>query len=196
MSKAPPAKRNRFRRVLRAALLAVSAAGLFAGAASAVGATTADPVKELKPPFGLSWGETSDRLERLLEGAKAKIVDKRAIEGGKEAWDVEGLVQTGLKRTVFYFRKGELVGVELQYEREGWKDEDYDKFMGEVRRRLEQRYGTGQQIVRRTEPEGTAVQTIVGYQWNLNNTAIELIYFKAQAGENEFRTLSVHYKAF
>jgi hypothetical protein len=109
---------------------------------------------------------------------------------------VEGLVQTGLKLAVFYFRRSELTGVELQYQREDWQDADYDKFMGEVRRRLEQRYGPGQQIVRRTEPEGAAIQTIVGYQWNLNNTAIELIYFKAKAEENEFRTLSVHYKAF
>ena len=52
----------------------------------------------------------------------------------------------------------------------------------------------GRQIVRRTGPEGTVTQTLVGYQWNLNNTAIELFYFGAQDEANVFRTLSVHYK--
>ncbi len=68
----------------------------------------------------------------------------------------------------------ELCEVELQYQKEEWDEAKYDDFMGQVRRRIEQRYGLGQQIVRRTEPEGTVTQTVVGYQWNLNNTEIEL----------------------
>jgi hypothetical protein len=190
MSKAPPRKREACRPLTA---LAVAVGLLFAGA---MVAPAQEVTKELKPPFGLSWGESMDKLERLLAGAKARIVDRRIVAGDREAWEVEGLVQTGLRRTIFYFRRGEMIGVELQYEREGWKDPDYDKFMGEVRRRLEQRYGIGQQIVRRTEPEGSVTQTIVGYQWNLNNTAIELFYYVAKDAENEFRTLSVHYKAF
>jgi len=152
-------------------------------------------IKEIKPPFGLGWGETTDRLERLLKGAKATIIAKRTDDNNREAWDVEGLVQTGLKRTIFYFRHGELVEVELQYQRDDWDEAKYNEFMGQVRRRIEQRYGAGQQIVRRTEPEGTVTQTLVGYQWNLNNTAIELFYYDAKDEANIFRTLSVHYKA-
>ena len=60
--------------------------------------------EDINPPFGLRWGETASRLERLLAGAKATIVDKR-LDDGKEAWDVEGLLQAGLKRTVFYFHR-------------------------------------------------------------------------------------------
>ncbi len=152
-------------------------------------------MREIKPPFGLAWGETADRLRRLLSGAKATIVARRTLDDEREAWDVEGLVQTGLKRTVFYFRRGELMEVELQYQRDDWDEAKYNEFMGQVRQRIEQRYGTGQQIVRRTEPEGTVTQTLVGYQWNINNTAIELFYFGAKDESHDFRTLSVHYKA-
>ena len=67
--------------------------------------------------------------------------------------------------------------------------------MTQVRRRIEQRYGAGQQIVRKTEPEGVVTQTLVGYKWNVNNTALELFYFAAQDSKHIFRTLSVHYKA-
>src|SRR4051812_49390700 len=67
-----------------------------------------ETAKELKPPFGLNWGETTDHLQRLLDGVKAKVVGRRAVDADHEAWDVEGLLQTGLKRTVFTFRKGEL----------------------------------------------------------------------------------------
>ena len=40
------------------------------------------------------------------------------------------------------------------------------------------------------------MQTIVGWKWNQNNTAIELIYFAAQSPSQVFRTLSVHYKTY
>ena len=155
-----------------------------------------EEIREIKPPFGLTWGESAERMERMLKAAKATIVDRRFQENDREAWDVEGLVQTGLRRTVFYFRRGELVEVELQYQKEDWSQPKYDEFMGQVRSRIEQRYGAGQQIVRKTEPEGDVTQTVVGYKWNVNNTAIELYYFSAQDARNVFRTLSVHYKLY
>jgi hypothetical protein len=153
--------------------------------------------EEINPPFGLRWGETAQRLERLLAGAKATIVDRRLVDG-KEAWDVEGLVQTGLKRTVFYFHRGELVEVELQYQQEGWDDTRYTTLLNDVRKRLEQKYGEGQLVARRTEPapDPQITQKIVGYKWNQNNTAIELVYFAAANTTQSYRTLSVHYKAF
>lgn len=151
--------------------------------------------EEIKPPFNLRWGETADRLERLLKGAKATIIARRTVEG-REAWDVEGLVQSGLKRTVFYFSAGELVEVELQYQKDDWDEAKYDGFMGDVRRRLEQRYGQGQLVARKKEPNGDVMQTLVGWKWNQNNTAIELVYFSAQSPSQVFRTLSVHYKTF
>jgi hypothetical protein len=157
-------------------------------------AWTAD---EINPPFGLRWGETAERMQRLLSGAKATVVGRRMVEG-REAWDVEGLVQTGLKRTVFYFQKGELVEVELQYQRDEWDESKYDGFMGDVRRKIQQRYGEGQLITNRTDKEPTTdlKQKLIGYKWNHNNTAIELIYFAADNGSQVFRTLSVHYKTF
>lgn len=151
--------------------------------------------EDISPPFGLRWGESCERMERLLKGAKATIVDRRLIEG-REAWDVEGLIQQGLKRTVFYFTRGELVEVELQYQKEEWTDAQYDGFMGDVRKRLEAKYGAGQLVARRTEKEpGTDVdKKIVGYKWTQNNTAIELVYFAATNASQAYRTLSVHYK--
>ena len=151
--------------------------------------------EEIKPPFNLRWGETVERMEKLLTGAKAKIITRRNVEG-REAWDVEGLMQAGLKRTVFYFVGGELVEVELQYQKDEWDEAKYDGFMGDMRRHLEQRYGLGQLISRKKEPDGQVMQTLVGWKWNQNNTAIELIYFAAQSPSQVFRTLSVHYKTY
>lgn len=185
----PPATEQHMPSPLRSLLVA---AGLWL-LGPAVGFTQ-EVVQEIKPPFGLNWGETADRLDRLLKGAKATVVARRMVDGNREAWEVEGLVQTGLRRTLFYFRGGELVEVELQYQREDWDEAKYDDFMGQVRRRIEQRYGAGQQLIRKTEVEGTVTQTIVGWEWNLNNTALDLIYYSALDGAFVFRTLSVHYK--
>src|ERR1700678_2347447 len=89
--------------------------------------------QQINPPFGLEWGESADRLEKLLKGAKADIVDRHDVEG-RQAWTVEGLIQTGLKRTVFYFRDSQLVEVELQYQSPDWDVAKYNDFMAQVRR--------------------------------------------------------------
>lgn len=158
---------------------------------------TAHGNEEIKPPFGLVWGETATRIERLLRNAKAEIKDKRTVQGGLTAWDVEGLVQAGLKRTVFYFRGDELAEVELIYARDDWDQRKYDEFMGQVRQAIQRRYGDGTLTVRKTEPvDQQVIQTVVGYKWNQNNAAIELYYYSAQNTPHIFRAISVHYKSF
>ena len=150
--------------------------------------------QQINPPFGLEWGESADRLERLLKGAKADIVDRHDVDG-RQAWTVEGLIQTGLKRTVFYFRDGQLVEVELQYQSPDWDVAKYDDFMSQVRRRIEQKFGAGQLIARTRESvAGDVMQTVVGYKWDENNTAIQLFYYSAETSTQSYRTVSVHYK--
>ena len=149
--------------------------------------------QQINPPFGLEWGESAERLERLLRGAKADIVDRHDV-AGRQAWTVEGLIQTGLKRTVFYFRDSQLVEVELQYQSPDWDESKYDDFMAQVRRRIEQKFGAGQLIARTREPEGDVMQTVVGYKWDENNTAIQLFYYSAETPTQSWRTVSVHYK--
>jgi hypothetical protein len=177
-----PAPNSRLKIAL-AALVFASLAPLF----------SAHAAEEIKPPFGLQWGESATRLEKLLAGAKARVTDKRDADG-RVAWTVEGLVQAGLRRTIFYFKSGQLVEVELQYQSDEWDTAKYDEFMGSIRRRIEQKYGSGQLIARQKTPEGAVMQTLVGYKWNINNTAIELIYFAAENSTQIYRTVSVHYK--
>lgn len=169
-------------------LCRISLAALLAFAAAA---PAAEPVK---PPFALAWGEKEERLEKLLTAAKATIVERKSVDG-RERWDVIGLMQPGLKRTVFYFRTGGLVEVELQYQKDDWGQEKYDEFMGQVREKLDQRFGPGQLIANKTEPDGETVQRIVKWKWNQNNSAVELNFFSAQRDKHIFRTLSVHYRA-
>ena len=149
--------------------------------------------EEIKPPFGLAWGESAERIEKLLKGAKATVTDRHEIDG-RQAWTVEGLIQVGLKRTVFYFKNGLLVEVELQYQSADWDPAKYNDFMSQVRRRIEQKFGAGQLIARSKTPEGNVMQTVVGYKWNQNNTAIQLFYYAAESASDAYRTVSVHYK--
>lgn len=169
-----------------------AAAGIFMLAANAQGqAQTA----EIKPPFGLVWGENADRLERMLKVAKATVVERRQTAGGLEAWDVDGIKQEGLKRTIFFFRSSQLVRVELIYQSSDWDQKKYDELMSQMRQILQRRYGEGALIARKNEPVGDVAQRIVGYQWNNNNAVIELFYYSAQNGRNVFKTISVHYKS-
>ncbi|HEY2124495.1 MAG TPA: hypothetical protein VGG94_03435 [Chthoniobacterales bacterium] len=164
---------------------------LFAAGSSLSSARAAD---ELLPPFGFRWNDPMPRVEAVLKGAKARIVAREKKEN-REVWTVEGLVHPGLKRTLFTFKQGSLFGVELQYEYPDRTIEWYNQRMGEIRRYFDAKFGTGKLVSRSRDSDSDVIQTLVGYQWMVGATMLELFYFSAQHDELVFRTISVDYKA-
>jgi hypothetical protein len=150
--------------------------------------------EDIPPPFGFKWNDSMTRLEQVLGGAKAKIVS-RDRKDKRETWTVEGLVQPGLKRTLFTFRDGFLVEVELQYEYPDWTIERYNERMGEIRRYFDAKFGTGKLVSRTRDTDSDVIQTLVGYQWIVGGTMLELFYFSAQRDKDLFRSITVSYKA-
>jgi hypothetical protein len=149
---------------------------------------------ELSPPFGFRWNDSMARVEAILHGAKAKIVSREKKES-REVWTVEGLVHPGLKRTLFTFKARGLIGVELQYEYPEWNIERYNQRMGEIRKYFDEKYGTGKLVSRSRDTDTDVIQTLVGYQWMVGATMLELFYFSAQHDTLVYRTISVDYKA-
>jgi hypothetical protein len=148
---------------------------------------------EIPPPFGFRWNDPSTRVEKVLKGAKAKTVG-RETNNGTETWTVEGLIHPGLKRTLFSFKGGLLSQVELQYEYPDWTLEHYNNRMGEIRRYFDQKYGTGRLISRSRDNDTDVIQTLVGYQWVVGKSVLELFYFSAQKEPNVYRNITVTYK--
>jgi len=157
-------------------------------------ASTIRAADDLNPPFGFRWNDTMSRVEAVLKGAKATIVSREKKES-REVWTVQGLVHPGLKRTLFTFKGGALFGVELQYEYPDWTIERYNERMGEIRRYFDAKYGTGKLVSRTRDTDSDVIQTLVGYQWTIGATMLELFYFSAQHDQLVFRTISVDYKA-
>ena len=189
---------KRLRRLARLTLVFLCPALCGEVTARAQSSAAAPVPAEIKPPFNLKWGEPSDRLESLIVGAGGKVTGRRPVRGGREAIEVSGLPQDGLKKTVFYFKLGALTGVELVYQTESWAEERYDALMSDMRRRISDRYGDGQQIARRTEKVGVnnVTQTVTGYKWVSGGANVQLIYFSASDPQNAYRIVSVHYNAF
>jgi hypothetical protein len=161
---------------------------------SALALSPAPAVEELQPPFGFRWNDPMSRVEAVLKGAKARILSREKKEN-REIWTVEGLIHPGLKRTVFTFKGGALFGVELQYEYDNWTIERYNERMGEIRRYFDAKYGTGKLVSRTRDTDSDVIQTLVGYQWMIGATMLELFYFSAQHDSLVYRTISVDYKA-
>ena len=149
---------------------------------------------ELLPPFGFRWNDPMTRVEAVLKGAKAQIVSREKKES-REVWTVEGLVHPGLKRTLFTFKGGSLFGVELQYEYPDRTIEWYNTRMGDIRKYFDEKYGTGKLVSRSRDTDTEVIQTLVGYQWVVGATMLELFYFSAQHDTLVFRTITVDYKA-
>lgn len=149
---------------------------------------------EIPPPFGFRWNDSSSRVEKVLKGAKAKTVAREENEG-MEVWTVEGLIHPGLKRTLFSFKNELLTQVELQYEYPDWTLEHYNNRMGEIRRYFDDKYGTGRLISRSRDNDTDVIQTLVGYQWVVGKSALELFYFSAQKEPNVYRNITVTYKS-
>jgi hypothetical protein len=151
--------------------------------------------RQITPPFGLYWAEGQKEIARVLDRAGAKIVDKADVQG-RDAWTVEGLIQPALKRTILYFGKEKtLVEVELQYQHPDWDLVAYEEFLNSARQRLEARYGPATVLARDKKPEGDIMQTIVGYQWQMQASSIQLFFFSAERNNDVYRSVSVHYRA-
>jgi len=157
-------------------------------------AAQAYSVDELSPPFGFRWNDSMAHVEAVLHGAKAKITSRDKKEN-RDVWTVEGLVHPGLKRTLFTFKQRALVAVELQYEYPDWSIERYNQRMGEIRKYFDEKYGTGKLVSRGNDHNTDVIQTLVGYQWMVGATMLELFYFSAQHDNLVYRTISVDYKA-
>ena len=169
-------------------LLLTSVIGLLLSAAQAYS------VDELLPPFGFRWNDSMAHVEAVLHGAKAKIISRDKKEN-RDVWTVEGLLHPGLKRTLFTFKQRALVAVELQYEYPDWSIERYNQRMGEIRKYFDEKYGTGKLVSRSRDTDTDVIQTLVGYQWMVGGTMLELFYFSAQHGALLYRTITVDYKA-
>jgi hypothetical protein len=163
-------------------------------AALLLSALPARAVEDIPPPFGFHWNDSMTKVEQVLVGAKAKIISKEKKEK-RNVWTVEGLVQPGLKRTLFTFKEGFLVEVELQYEYPDWSIERYNDRMGEIRRYFDAKFGTGKLVSRSRDTDSDVIQTLVGYQWIVSGTMLELFYFSAQRDPMIFRSITVTYKA-
>ena len=149
---------------------------------------------DLLPPFGFRWNDSMSRVESVLKGAKAKVISREKKEG-REVWTVEGLVHPGLKQTVFTFKDRGLYGVQLLYEYD-WTIERYNERMGQLRKFFDEKYGTGKLVSRSRDTDTDVIQTLVGYQWMVGATMLQLFYFSAEQGSDHvYRAISVDYKA-
>jgi hypothetical protein len=157
-------------------------------------ATRVSAAEDISPPFGFRWNDPAGKVEQVLIAAKAHIINREKKEK-RDVWTVEGLVQPGLKRTLFAFKEGFLVEVELQYEYDKWSIENYNNRMGEIRRYFDGKFGTGKLVSRTRDTDSDVVQTLVGYQWMVGGTMLELFYFSAQREALVYRTITVTYKA-
>jgi hypothetical protein len=170
---------------------------LAASVAFLIAAFPARAVDDIPPPFGFHWNDSMTKVEQVLLGAKdkPKIVTKERKEK-RDVWTVEGLVHPGLKRTLFTFKEGSLVEVELQYEYPGRSIEWYNERIHDIRVYWDAKYGTGKLVSRvRPDTDSDVIQTLVGYQWIVGGTMLELFYFSAQHDTMLFRSITVTYKA-
>jgi hypothetical protein len=150
--------------------------------------------QEIKAPFGMQWGESPERLRTVVTNAKAKVVEERTA-GSREVMVVEGIVQEGLKRTLFYFEQGGLSEVELQYDREGWDDTRVNSWVSTIKTQADRKYGPGRLYADERGDADGVQHTLRGWLWLQNFVSLRLVHYTAHKGEDKMRRVSLHYCA-
>lgn len=150
--------------------------------------------QEIKAPFGMQWGESAERIKEVVTKAKAKITEEKK-SGRRDVIFVEGIVQEGLKRTLFYFSAGGLSEVELQYDREGWDEPQVASWVTTIKQQADRKYGAGRLYADdRGEKDGMQ-HTLRAWIWVQNFVSMRLVHYTAQKGEKKMRRVSLHYCA-
>lgn len=168
-------------------------------------------VKDIKVPYQLSWGDPVEKVREMLHAVKAQEIGCSEKSPGKVVMEAQGLAigDPLLKKSLFSFRNGSLVEVELQYGDASWDASKAPDFFDRTRRRIDERYGPGMLLVNKvkeTPPDtGTAkapkdmTYTLIIYQWSQPSVVLELNYTSVEEGTGEtakaLRLVSLHYKA-
>jgi hypothetical protein len=160
-------------------------------------------LKEIKIPYSLSWGDNIDKVREMINAVKAHEISRVEKPGGKVVMEAEGLNISDLllKKSLFTFKDGSLVEVELQYDDPAWDAEKTVDFFDRTRRRIDERYGLGTLLVNRVKehPESGGMPkettyTLIIYQWCQPTVSLELNYYSFEELEKHLRIVSLHYK--
>jgi hypothetical protein len=172
----------------------VSSAPKLLLAAFLLSASAAGAQQEIKAPFGMQWGESPERIRTVVTNAKAKVVEERTSDK-REVMVVEGIVQEGLKRTLFYFEEGGLSEVELQYDREGWDETRVNSWVSTIKTQADQKYGAGRLYADERGDADGVQHNLRGWLWLQNFVSLRLVHYTAQKGDEKMRRVSLHYCA-
>lgn len=150
--------------------------------------------QEIKAPFGMQWGESPGRIENVVTKAKAKIMEKRTV-GKREVFVVDGIVQEGLKHSLFYFTNGGLSEVELQYDREDWDERKVGSWVATIKKQADRKYGRARLFANENGDFNGLIHSLKGWMWVQNFVSLRLVYYTARKGKESMRRISLHYCA-
>ena len=159
--------------------------------------------REIKVPYALTWGDSAEKVREMLHAVKAKETGLSEKALGRFVLEAEGLGVGDplLKKSLFTFREGSLVEVELDYNDPSWDGDKALDFFDRTRRRIDERYGPGTLLVNQIKehPSGDKVPkdmlyTLMIYRWNQPAVALELNFYSVEEKEKSYRLVSLHYK--
>jgi hypothetical protein len=157
----------------------------------------------IKVPYGMTWGDSPDKVREMIHAVKAQETGFVTKAPGKQVLEAQGLAVGDplLKKSLFTFRDGSLVEIELQYGDTTWDAEKTLDFFDRTRRRINERYGTGTLLVNKVKerPDGEKVPTdmnytLIVYEWSQPSVALQLDYYAVEEKEKALRLVSLHYK--
>lgn len=145
-------------------------------------------------PFGFSWGQNQEDVRYLLKGIGVKVLSRQVVGQDREAWKLEGFIKPLLIGTTIYFTRGYMEEIEMQFGSDTWQEEDYTRLRRKLVEQFNQVYGPNRVLSNERSTADSVLQTLVGYQWQTQNTMLRVFDFGASNGSDRFRTVSVHYK--
>ena len=160
-------------------------------------------VQGIRVPYGMAWGDSPEKVRDMIRAVKAQETGFSAKSPGKDVLEAQGLAVGDqlLKKSLFTFRDGSLVEIEMQYGDSTWDAEKTLDFFDRTRRRINERYGTGTLLVNQIKerpagekiPEGMSY-TLIVYEWSQPAVALQLDYYAVEEKEKALRLVSLHYK--
>jgi hypothetical protein len=160
-------------------------------------------IREIKIPYALSWGDSAEKIRGMIAAVKARETACSEKGPGTVVIEAEGLGVGDplLKKSLFTFREGSLVEVELQYGNDSWDGDKAVDFFDRTRRRIDERYGAGTLMVNKVKEvppeEGIPkdlTYTMIIYRWTQAMVALELNFYSMEGNERAYRIVSLHYK--
>lgn len=149
------------------------------------------PIEAIKPPFGMKWGETRERVRQFITQTGARVVSEGTLDY-QRMLVAEGIEARGLESATFSFVNDSLREVSLMFGKGAWNQSPSNAFQKWVAE-ANDRYGLGYRVATYDTESAGIKWHAERWAWVQDTSAFWISFVSTKVDDKDFPSIFVSY---